>query len=170
MLQHCSAVPELGRGEQPDIGRARTAHFAVGNITMSTGSEGKKEQRSLASFFDTAPAPTPALHSPLRTPGSSGQVDAQKAVATVVTQFFGQLWGTLNSRPVGALSANRKERERAMKVLSESFAQSYCVKHTEARSSVSEGKDNQRKLLDQVHVQEWWNSNGGGRGEGEAEA
>ena len=124
---------------------------------MTTGG-GKKMQRTLGSFFGapSETAPSPAAHAPLRTPGSSAHQDAQKAVTAVATQFFAGLWRTSTGRPVGAPSADRKERERAVVVLSKAFGVWYCREHQEARSDVAEGTDNKQKLADEVH--HWWNS------------
>ena len=101
-----------------------------------TTAGGRKKQRTLGSFFGapSETAPSPAAHAPLRTPGSSAHQDAQKAVTAVATQFFAGLWRTSTARPVGAPSADRKERERAVVVLSKVFGVWYCREHQEARS------------------------------------
>ena len=123
-----------------------------------TTAGGRKKQQTLGSFFGapSETAPSAAAHAPLRTPGSSAQQDALKAVTGVATQFFAGLWRTRMSRPVGPPSAERKERERAVMVLSKAFGEWYCSEHKEARSDVAEGKDNKQKLTDAVH--DWWNS------------
>ena len=94
---------------------------------MTTGG-GKKMQRTLGSFFGapSETAPSPAAHAPLGTPGSSAHQDALKAVTGVATQFFAGLWRTSMARSVGAPSADRKERERAVMVLSKAFGEWYC--------------------------------------------
>ena len=120
---------------------------------MTSG--GKKEQRTVSSFFGAASG-APATHTPLRTPGSSARLDAQKAVTAVAAQFFAQLWGTNKSRPVGPPTRDRKEREKAVVLLSAAFGESFCTAHPDARSDVAEGTMHKQKLLGEV--QEWWNS------------
>jgi len=97
-----------------------------------------------------------ASHSPLRTPGSSAQLEAKTAVTAVATQFFAKLWGTNLSRPVGAPTADRKERERAVGILSTSFGEWYLGENPAASSNVAEGTENKRILMNCVEV--WWNS------------
>jgi hypothetical protein len=122
---------------------------------MTSG--GKKEQRKVSSFFGAATGGVPAAtNTPLRTPGSSARLDAHKAVTAVAAQFFAQLWGTNKSRPVGPPTLDRKEREKAVVVLSAAFAETFCTAHPDARSDVAEGTMNKQKLLGEV--QEWWNS------------
>jgi hypothetical protein len=127
----------------------------AGNPTMSGGG-GKKTQHPLASFFSPTTGPAPASHRPLRTPGSSAQLEAKTSVTAVATQFFAKLWGTNLSRPVGAPTADRKERERAVGILSTSFGEWYLGENPAASSNVAEGTDNKRTLMNCVEV--WWNS------------
>ena len=84
----------------------------AGNPTMSGGG-GRKTQQPLASFFSPTTGAAPASNRPLRTPGSSAQLEAKTSVTAVSTQFFAKLWATNLSRPVGAPTADRKELERA---------------------------------------------------------
>ena len=106
----------------------------TGNPTMSGGG-GRKTQQPLASFFSPTTGPAPASHRPLRTPGSSAQLEAKTAVTAVAKQFFAKLWGTNLSRPVGAPTADRKERERAVVILSTSFGEWYLGDNPAASSN-----------------------------------
>jgi hypothetical protein len=121
-----------------------------------SGGGGRKEQQPLASFFSPTTGPAPASHGPLRMPGSSARLEAKNSVNAVATQFFAQLWHTTLSRPVGAPTAERKARERAVSILSTSFGEWYLGESPEAQSNVAEGTENKRTLMNNVQV--WWNS------------
>jgi hypothetical protein len=96
----------------------------AGNPTMSGGG-GRRTQQPLASFFSPTTGPAPASHRPLRTPGISAQLEAKTAVTAVATQFFAKLWGTNLSRPVGVPTADCKELEQDVVILSTSFGEWY---------------------------------------------
>ena len=107
-------------------------------------------------FSDPTTGPAPALYCPLRTPGISAQLEGKTTVSVVAKQFFAKLWGTNLSRPVGAPTADRKERERAVVILSTSFGEWYLSENPAASSNVAEGTENKRTLMNCVEV--WWNS------------
>jgi hypothetical protein len=117
----------------------------AGNPTMSGGG-GRKTQQPLASFFSPTTGPAPASHRPLRTPGNSAQMEAKTSVTAVATQFFAKLWGTNLSRPVGAPTADRKERERSVGILSTSFGEWYLGENPAASSNVAEGTEHTDEL------------------------
>jgi hypothetical protein len=123
----------------------------TGNPTMSGGG-GRRTQQPLTLFFSPTTGPAPALHRPLRTPGSSAQLEAKTAVTAVATQFFAKLWGTNLSRPVGAPTADRKERERVVGILSTSCGEWYLGENPAASSNVAEGTENKRILMNPLHA------------------
>jgi hypothetical protein len=100
--------------------------------------------------------PSPASHGPLRTPGSSARLQAKNAVTAVATQFFAKLWGTNLSRQVGTPTADCKEHEQSVGILSTSFGEWYLGENPAASSNVAEGTENKCILMNCVEV--WWNS------------
>ena len=57
---------------------------------------------------------------------------------------------------MGPPTRDRKEREKAVVLLSAAFGESFCTAHPDARSDVAEGTMNKQKLVGEV--QEWWHS------------
>ena len=115
-----------------------------------------KRGNLLCHFSDPTTGPAPALYCPLRTPGISAQLEAKTTVSVMAKQFFAKLWGTNLSRQVGTPTADRKEHELSVGILSTSFDEWYLGENQTVSSNVADGTENKHILMNCVEV--WWNS------------
>ena len=99
----------------------------------------RKQQKSLLSFLGQASAGSGDGGSAQRTVGSIARREMQEAVKELAWQYFTGLFQVTQRRGPGQPSKESRERERAVRVLSEAFSEWYFATNETVSREVAEG-------------------------------